>query len=92
MRSWSSKTGFRCRVSGSVRRAKLGTRSRKGAENKKFEAQNPKFETNPNAQKLENSKAGASDWCFEFSPVLGLFGFEFVSNFDIRISDFIELI
>jgi hypothetical protein len=61
-------------------------------KNKKFEAQNPKFETNPHAQKLENSKPGASEWCFEFSPVLGLFGFEFVSNFDIWISDFIELI
>jgi hypothetical protein len=43
-------------------------------------------------KKLENSKPGASERCFEFSPVLGLFGFEFVSNFDIRISDFIELI
>jgi hypothetical protein len=38
---------------------------RKGAKNKKFEARNPKaaprIETNPNAQKSENPKPGASD-------------------------------
>jgi hypothetical protein len=61
MKLWFSKAGFRCQVSGSIRTAKLGTRSRKGVKNKKFKAQNPKFETNPNAQKLENSKPDASD-------------------------------
>jgi hypothetical protein len=30
-------------------------------QEQKFEARNPKFETNPNAQKSENPKPGASD-------------------------------
>jgi len=40
----------------------------------KFEARNPKFETNPNV--------------FSWFAVLEPLNFEFVSDFDIRISDF----
>jgi hypothetical protein len=43
----------------------------------KFEARNPKFETN---LKISNSKGSFN--CFK------LMEFEFVSDFDIRISDF----
>jgi hypothetical protein len=45
----------------------------------KFEARNPKFETNPNVQ---NSKVSA------LFDVLQFINFEFVSDFDIRIPDF----
>jgi hypothetical protein len=44
----------------------------------KFEARNPKFETNPN---VPNSNV-----LFLFA-VFELLNFEFVSDFDIRISD-----
>jgi hypothetical protein len=46
----------------------------------KFEARNPKFETNPNVQN--------SNILSRFA-VLELLNFEFVSDFDIRISDFL---
>jgi len=45
----------------------------------KFEARNPKFETNPN---VPNSNV------FSWFAVFELLNFEFVSDFDIRISDF----
>ena len=45
----------------------------------KFEARNPKFETNPN---VPNSNI--CSWFAVFEPL----NFEFVSDFDIRISDF----
>jgi hypothetical protein len=45
----------------------------------KSEARNPKFETNP---KFPNSNF------FSWFAVLELLDFEFVSDFDIRISDF----
>jgi len=45
----------------------------------KFEARNPKFETNP---KVPNSKVFSCFSVFEF------LNFEFVSDFEIRISDF----
>jgi hypothetical protein len=45
----------------------------------KFEARNPKFETNP---KAPNSNG------FSWFAVFELLNFEFVSDFDIRISDF----
>jgi len=45
----------------------------------KFEARNPKFETNPN---VSNSNV------FSWFAVFELLNFEFVSDFDIRISDF----
>jgi hypothetical protein len=45
----------------------------------KFEARNPKFETNPN---VPNSKVFS--WFAGFEH----FNFEFVSDIDIRISDF----
>jgi hypothetical protein len=45
----------------------------------KFETRNPKFETNPN---VPNSKVFS--WFDIFEPL----DFEFVSDFDIRISDF----
>jgi hypothetical protein len=44
-----------------------------------FEARNPKFETNPN---VPNSKVFSLFVFFDF------LNFEFVSDFDIRISDF----
>jgi hypothetical protein len=47
--------------------------------NSKFEARNPKFETNP--------KAPNSNGCSWFAVVENL-NSEFVSDFDIRISDF----
>jgi hypothetical protein len=47
--------------------------------NSKFEARNPKFETNP---KVPNSNV------FSWFAVFELLNFEFVSDFDIRISDF----
>jgi hypothetical protein len=49
-----------------------------GADSK-FEARNPKFETNPN---VPNSNGISWFAVFEHS------NFEFVSDFDIRISDF----
>jgi hypothetical protein len=45
----------------------------------KFEARNPKFEINP---KVPNSNG------FSWFAVFELLNFEFVSDFDIRISDF----
>jgi len=45
----------------------------------KSEARNPKFETNPNVPNLN-----ISSWFAVFE----LLNFEFVSDFDIRISDF----
>jgi hypothetical protein len=45
----------------------------------KFEARNPKFETNPN---VPNPKV------FSWFAVFEFLNFEFVSDFDIRISDF----
>jgi hypothetical protein len=45
----------------------------------KFETRNPKFETNPN---VPNSNL------FSLFAVFELLNFEFVSDFDIRISDF----
>jgi hypothetical protein len=45
----------------------------------KFAARNPKFETNPN---VPNSNV------FSLFAVFELFNFEFVSGFDIPISDF----
>jgi hypothetical protein len=45
----------------------------------KFEARNPKFETNPN---VPNSNV------FCWFAVFEHLNFEFVSDFDIRISDF----
>jgi hypothetical protein len=45
----------------------------------KFEARNPKFETNP---KVPNSNV------FSWFAVFELLNFEFASDFDIRISDF----
>jgi len=47
--------------------------------NSKFEARNPKFETNQN---VPNSNVFS--WFVFFEPL----NFEFVSDFDIRISDF----
>jgi hypothetical protein len=47
--------------------------------NSKFEARNPKFETNP---MVPNSND------FSWFAVFELLNFEFVSDFDIRISDF----
>jgi len=44
-----------------------------------FEARNPKFETNPNVQ-----NSNVLFWFAAFE----LLNFEFVSDFDIRISDF----
>jgi hypothetical protein len=40
-------------------------------------------------KKTESSKQGSSDLRFGFSQVLGSFGCQFVSDFDIRISDFV---
>jgi hypothetical protein len=48
----------------------------------KFEARNPKFETNP---KVPNSKV------FSWFVVFDFLNFEFVSDFDIRISDFLMI-
>jgi hypothetical protein len=48
----------------------------------KSQIRNPKFETNPNVQKGESSKRSILDFEFPFC------GFRFVSDFDIRISDF----
>jgi hypothetical protein len=45
----------------------------------KLESRNPKFETNPNDK---NSKLSSLFGVFEFLD------FEFVSDFDIRVSDF----
>jgi len=45
----------------------------------KFEARNPNFETKP---KVPNSNV------FSWVAVLELLNFKFVSDFDIRISDF----
>jgi hypothetical protein len=45
----------------------------------KLESRNPKFETNPNVQ---NSKVSSLFGVFE------VLDFEFVSDFDIRVSDF----
>jgi hypothetical protein len=47
--------------------------------NSKFEARNPKFETNPK---------GPNSNVFSWFAVFELLNFEFVSDFDIRISDF----
>jgi hypothetical protein len=48
----------------------------------KFEARNPKSETNPNDRMTETAKIP--------NPVIAeaVWVFEFVSSFDIRISDF----
>jgi len=54
----------------------------------KFEARNPKFETNSNDQKHKIQNKVHSDsgfWNFGF---LDPFGCEFVSDFVLRISDF----
>jgi hypothetical protein len=48
----------------------------------KFEARNPEFETNPNVPSLNGFY-----WFAHFE----LLNFEFVSDFDIRISDFSAL-
>jgi hypothetical protein len=53
--------------------------SQDGIQTSKFEARNPKFETNP---KVPNSNDFSRFAIFEF------LNFEFVSDFDIRISDF----
>jgi hypothetical protein len=100
MKLWSNRV-----VSGVEFRVELQTQNREVGDAKGRRTENSKHKICPeqgrrirnskqipNAQKLENSKPGVSDYCFEFSPVLGSFGFEFVSNFDIRTSDFIELI
>jgi hypothetical protein len=57
----------------------MASRLPMGRVNSKFEARNPKFETNP---KVPNSNV------FSWFAVFELLNFEFVSDFDIRISDF----
>jgi len=53
--------------------------SRLSMERSKFEARNPNFKTNPNAP---NSNI------FSLFVLFELLNFDFVSDFDIRISDF----
>jgi len=63
--------------------------SRKDAKfgkNKKFEARNPKFETNSNVQIMQNSKPASFGFGVLDFPDLRFACSEFVSDFDIRIS------
>jgi hypothetical protein len=61
--------------------------SRKDAKNKKFEARNPKFETISNDQNMQNSRQASFGFgVLDFSHLRFVVS-EFVSDFDIRISD-----
>jgi hypothetical protein len=57
-------------------------------QGQKFEARNPKFETISNDQNIPNSKQASFGFGgFGIFPIRGLFVRQFVSDFDIRISD-----
>jgi hypothetical protein len=59
------------------------------AESTKFEIRNPKQIQMTKKQKIPNNPdSDSSFWIF---PILDLFWPRFVSNFDIRISDFLSL-
>jgi hypothetical protein len=59
-----------------------------GARNQKFEARNPKFETNSNDKNRENSKQTSLGFgVLDFPDLRFVCLSEFVSDFDIRISD-----
>jgi hypothetical protein len=58
----------------------------------KFEARNPKFETNSNDQNLnDQNKNGSSNYFGAFVLNFEHLNFDIVSDFDIRISDLLVL-
>jgi hypothetical protein len=60
----------------------------KGAKDKRFEARNPKFETNSNNKNRGNSKQTSFGFgVLDFPDLKFVRLSEFVSDFDIRISD-----
>jgi hypothetical protein len=94
--STSLSTGFGISIAGtrvgnSVTRAKHALSIAEGSQRRQEQqtrSTKSEFETISNAQKSENSKPNSSNKRFGFSWRLGSFGFGFVSDFDIRISDF----
>ena len=62
-----------------------------GAKNNNFEARNPKFETISNAQNKSNSKRDSFEFDVLDFPDFSFICSAFVSDFDIRISDFCPL-
>jgi hypothetical protein len=55
---------------------------------RKFEYRNPKFETNSNDENPKTPNKPKSESVLKIYPILGLLNCCFVSDSDIRISDF----